>query len=116
MTGEPLLACETGTHRAFRQQHPNAAWLAIFSLAFGLFGIVRAELLPASILTLMANDQDASKAAVGQAATTTGLVASISGPIVVTGMGTVDRRDTPKGLAAVRRRLAHLGFCDDRVA
>jgi predicted MFS family arabinose efflux permease len=34
----------------------------------------------------------ASKGAVGQAVTTTGLVAAISGPIVVTGMGTLDRR------------------------
>jgi DHA1 family purine ribonucleoside efflux pump-like MFS transporter len=68
--------------------------LAIFSLAFGVFGLVTAELLPLSILTPMANDLGASKGAAGQAVTTTGLVAAISGPIVVTGMGTLDRRSS----------------------
>jgi DHA1 family purine ribonucleoside efflux pump-like MFS transporter len=92
LTGEPPLACDTETHRALRQQQPNAAWLAIFSLAFGVFGLVTAEPPPVSILTPMANDLGASKGAVGQAVTTTGLVAAISGPIVVTGMGTLDRR------------------------
>lgn len=92
MTGEPPLTCDTGTHRALGLQQPSAAWLAIFLLAFGVFGLVTAELLPVSILTPMANDLDASKGAVGQAVTTTGLVAAISGPIVVAGLGTIDRR------------------------
>lgn len=97
MTGEPPFAYDKGTHRAVRQQ-PNAAWLAIFSLAFGVFGLVTAELLPVSILTPMANDLGASKGAVGQAVTTTGLVAAISGPVVVIGTGTVDHRTIIIGL------------------
>ena len=93
LNGEPPLACDT-----VAQQQPNAAWLAIFSLAFGIFGLVTAELLPVSILTPMANDLGASTGAVGQAVTTTGLVAAISGPIVVAGMGTIDRRTIIIGL------------------
>lgn len=92
MTREPFLARGTNDHRAIRQQQPNEAWLAIFSLAFGIFGLVTAELLPVSILTPMASDLAASVGAVGQAVTTTGLVAAISGPVVVIGMGRIDRR------------------------
>lgn len=101
LNGEPPLACDTGA-----QQQPTAAWLAIFSLAFGVFGLVTAELLPVSILTPMANDLGASTGAVGQAVTTTGLVAAIAGPIVVAGMGVIDRRTIIIGLM-----LLMIGSC-----
>lgn len=106
MTGESPCACDTGAHQAIRQSERNAAWLAIFSLAFGIFGLVTAELLPVSILTPIANDLGASKGAIGQAVTTTGLVAAISGPIVVTGMGAIDRRTIISGLM-----LLMIGSC-----
>tara|TARA_B100000378_G_scaffold67629_1_gene50792 strand:- start:3783 stop:4253 length:471 start_codon:yes stop_codon:yes gene_type:complete len=101
LNGEPPLACDTGA-----QQQPNAAWLAIFSLAFGVSGLVTAELLPVSILTPVANDLGASKGAAGQAVTTTGLVAAFSGPIVVAGTGTIDRRIIIIGLM-----LLMIGSC-----
>lgn len=70
----------------------HAGWPAIFSLAFGVFGLVTAELLPVSILTPMANELHASTGVIGQAVTATALVAALAGPLVVLGAGRIDRR------------------------
>lgn len=58
------------------------AWLAIFSLTMGVFGLLTAEYLPASLLTPMAADLGVSEALAGQAVTVTAVVALFSGLLV----------------------------------
>ena len=70
----------------------QAAWSAVFSLALGVFALVTAEFLPASLLTPMARGLGVSNGTAGQAVTATALVGAFAGPIVVVGLGRIDRR------------------------
>ena len=47
----------------------EARWTAVASMALGVFGLVTAEFLPASLLTAMASDLRVSDGAAGQAVT-----------------------------------------------
>lgn len=58
------------------------AWMAVFSLAMGVFGLLTAEYLPASLLTPMALDLGVSEALAGQAVTVTAVVALFAGLLV----------------------------------
>ncbi len=71
---------------------PRAAWAAVFSLSFGVFGLVTAEFLPVSLLTPMAAELGVSNGAVGQAITATAVVAAFAGPLLVLFSGRLDRR------------------------
>ncbi|MBB5751847.1 MFS transporter [Prosthecomicrobium pneumaticum] len=73
-------------------ERADAAWPAIVSLSLGVFGLVTAEFLPASILTPMAADLSVSEGLAGQAVTATAIVGAIAGPAVVLGTGRFDRR------------------------
>ena len=75
-----------------------SAWPAVVSLSLGVFGLVTAEFLPASLLTRLAHDLGVSDGAAGQAVTATALVAALAGPAVVIGTGRVDRRYVVWGL------------------
>lgn len=68
------------------------AWIAVFSLAMGVFGLLTAEYLPASLLTLMANDLGVSEALAGQAVTVTAVVALFAGLLVPGLTRGIDRR------------------------
>ncbi len=57
-----------------------ANWPAIASLALGVFGLVTAEFLPASLLTAMAADLGVSEGAAGQTVTATALIGAIAAP------------------------------------
>lgn len=71
----PLTAADTGA--------PNEAlWPAVTSLALGVFGLVTAEFLPASLLTAMATDLHVSVGAAGQAVTATALVGAVAAPSI----------------------------------
>ena len=62
-----------------------AAWPAVFALGMGVFALVSAEFLPASVLTSIAADLSISVGAAGQTVTVTslvGVVAAIFTPIV----------------------------------
>ncbi len=74
------------------------AWMAVFSLAMGVFGLLTAEYLPASLLTPMALDLGVSEALAGQAVTVTALVALFAGLLV------------PGLTRSLDRRLVLLGF------
>ncbi|MFD2713888.1 MFS transporter [Tistrella mobilis] len=68
------------------------AWGAVFSMALGVFGLVTAEFLPASLLTPMAADLGVTEGLAGQAVTATaaiGLLASLLIPAATRGL---DRR------------------------
>lgn len=56
----------------------QANWMGIISLALGVFGLVTAEFLPASLLTAMAADLSISVGAAGQAVTATAAVAALA--------------------------------------
>ena len=63
----------------------TAAWPAVFALSLGVFALVSAEFLPASVLTSIAADLSISVGAAGQTVTVTSLVgvaAAIFTPIV----------------------------------
>lgn len=69
---------------------PN--WFAVFSLTLGVFGLVTAEFLPASLLTAMAADLRISEGAAGQSVTATALVAAVAAPALPLLLQRLDRR------------------------
>lgn len=63
--------------------HAGAArWTAVTSLSLGVFALVTAEFLPASLLTAISGDLQVSDGSAGQAVTATALVAAIAAPVV----------------------------------
>jgi predicted MFS family arabinose efflux permease len=76
-------------------------WAGVISLSLGVFGLVTAEFLPASLLTPMSHDLGVSFGAAGQSVTMTAVVGAIAGPAVVVGTGRFDRRYTLLGLTAL---------------
>jgi DHA1 family purine ribonucleoside efflux pump-like MFS transporter len=79
--------CSTLDPGAGTPGSPNASiaaarWPAVVSLALGVFGLVTAEFLPASLLTAMAADLGVSVGAAGQAVTATALVGAVAAPSV----------------------------------
>src|SRR5579859_3896133 len=68
------------------------AWAAVASLTLGVFGLVTAEFLPASLLTRMASDLRISDGAAGQAVTTTAVIAGISALTLAVVTRRIDRR------------------------
>jgi predicted MFS family arabinose efflux permease len=71
---------------------PAAHWPAIASLTMGVFGLVMAEFLPASLLTAMATDLGVSDGAAGQAVTATALVGAVAAPSLPLLTRRLDRR------------------------
>lgn len=68
------------------------AWAAIGSLTLGVFGLVTAEFLPASLLTPMAADIGVSVGTAGQAVTATAVIGAIAGLATAIVTRGVDRR------------------------
>jgi predicted MFS family arabinose efflux permease len=77
------------------------AWAAVLSLSLGVFALVTAEFLPASLLTPMASDLSISNGLAGQAVTATALVGAVAGPGVVIGAARFDRRWVLLGLTSL---------------
>ncbi len=77
--------CPTDPDRAATPKAPadhaaQAHWPAVAALALGVFGLVTAEFLPASLLTAMAADLRVTEGAAGQTVTATALVGAIAAP------------------------------------
>lgn len=70
----------TGSQSA--PEHAHANWGGIASLALGVFGLVTAEFLPASLLTAMSADLGVTDGAAGQAVTATAIVGAIAAPTI----------------------------------
>lgn len=79
----------------------RAAWAAVASLSLGVFGLVTAEFLPASILPAMAQELGVSHGTAGQAVTATAVMAALAGPLLVLGAGRLDRRLLVLGLSTL---------------
>jgi predicted MFS family arabinose efflux permease len=67
-------------------------WPAVASLALGVFALVTAEFLPASLLTPIARDLGITDGAAGQAVTATALVGAIAAPSIPLLTRNLDRR------------------------
>jgi len=75
---------------AERPEEP--AWGAVASMALGVFGLVTAEFLPASLLTPMAADLRITEGLAGQAVTATALVALVTSLLISAATRRIDRR------------------------
>src|SRR5260370_9959344 len=74
------------------QERAEPLWAAVVSLALGVFGLVTAEFLPASLLTRMAADLNVTDGGAGQAVTATAIVGGVAGLTVAILTKTIDRR------------------------
>ncbi|MFJ3056405.1 MFS transporter [Herbaspirillum sp. NPDC087042] len=70
----------------------HANWGGIASLALGVFSLVTAEFLPASLLTAIATDLGVSDGAAGQAVTATAIVGAIAAPTIPLLTRNIDRK------------------------
>ncbi|WP_457321453.1 MFS transporter [Roseateles sp. P5_E11] len=105
MTSSSCTACPTdpGGHAiaAPAPAHTTARWPAVASLTMGVFGLVMAEFLPASLLTAMASDLGISDGAAGQAVTATALVGAVAAPALPLLTRRLDRRVVMLALSAL---------------
>ncbi|MGP9808478.1 MFS transporter [Halomonas sp. AOP12-C2-37] len=93
MTNEVCDAGQTPNASNASVLEPAApAWMAVFSLAMGVFGLLTAEYLPASLLTPMAADLGISEGLAGQAVTVTAVAALFAGLLVPRLTRRFDRR------------------------
>lgn len=79
----------------------TANWPAIASLALGVFGLVTAEFLPASLLTAMSASLGVSEGAAGQSVTATALVGAVAAPAMPLLTRRLDRRHVMLALSLV---------------
>lgn len=86
------MATDPHASRSVPDAPHKPAWLAVFSLALGVFSLVTAEFLPASLLTPMAETLGYSQALVGQAVTVTAAAALVSALVSAIVTRGLDRR------------------------
>lgn len=82
-------------------ERSEPAWAAVVSLALGVFGLVTAEFLPASLLTRLAQDLNITEGAAGQAVTATAVVGAIAAPTMAIITKRLDRRLVMWGLTVL---------------
>lgn len=70
----------------------RASWSAVYALALGVFGLVTAEFLPASLLTPLAASLGITEGTAGQAVTVTAAVALITSLLIAVLTRGIDRR------------------------
>ncbi|MFD2438053.1 MFS transporter [Modicisalibacter luteus] len=73
-------------------QRAEPAWAAVISVTLGVFGLVTAEFLPASLLTPMAEDLGITEGMAGQAVTATAAIALLTSLLITAAMRRIDRR------------------------
>ena len=79
----------------------RASWAGVVSLTLGVFGLVTAEFLPASLLTPMASGLGISEALAGQAVTATAMVALVSALLAAVVTRGLDRRIVLMGFSVL---------------
>jgi len=92
MSNATCMDCPPTAAAAAEAPPGTSNWAGIASLTLGVFGLVTAEFLPASLLTAMSADLGVSDGAAGQAVTATavvGAVAALSLPVLT---GRLNRR------------------------
>lgn len=101
LTADPAGAVPAANPAASANTAPRAHWAAVASLALGVFGLVTAEFLPASLLTAMAADLGVSPGAAGQTVTATALVGAVAAPAIPLLTRRFDRRAVLLALTAL---------------
>src|SRR5690606_27549282 len=84
-----------------RKAQAEPAWGAVISMALGVFGLVGAEFLPASLLTPMAAELGVTEGMAGQAVTITAAVALLTSLFVATAVRGFDRRRVLLGFSVL---------------
>lgn len=82
-------------------ERAEPAWGVVVSLALGVFGLVTAEFLPASLLTPLAQDLGVTEGTAGQAVTATAVVGAIAAPTMAIVTKRLDRRLVMWGLTVL---------------
>jgi predicted MFS family arabinose efflux permease len=82
--------CASAT--AILPQESAPAWGAVVSMMLGVFGLVTAEFLPASLLSPIAHDLGVTVGLAGQAVTTTAITALVTSLLVTSVIRSTDRR------------------------
>ncbi|WP_439501277.1 MFS transporter [Aminobacter ciceronei] len=85
--------------KAKAEERADPLWGAVLSLSLGVFGLVTAEFLPASLLTPLAQDLGITEGTAGQAVTATAVVAAIAAPTMAIATRKIDRRHVMIGLS-----------------
>lgn len=80
------------THPPESPEQQKPQWGAVFSMALGVFGLVTAEFLPASLLTPMAASLDVNEGTTGQAVTITAIFALLTSFFIASATRKMDRR------------------------
>jgi predicted MFS family arabinose efflux permease len=101
LSGVPRNPAATATAIATHTHATSAHWPAVASLALGVFGLVTAEFLPASLLTAMATDLGVTDGAAGQAVTATALVGAVAAPSIPLLTRRLDRKVVMLALTAL---------------
>ncbi|MBH5336983.1 MFS transporter [Streptomyces pactum] len=75
-----------------RTTTPLTGWLAVCSVAVGIFSVVTTEMLPVGLLTAIGSDLDVSDGTAGLALTVPGVIAALAAPLLTVAVGRLDRR------------------------
>ena len=98
MTDATIAAPES---EAESEADARPAWGAVIAMTLGVFGLVGAEFLPASLLTPMAVDLRISEGMAGQAVTATAAVALVTSLLITVVTRKLDRRLVLIGLSVL---------------
>lgn len=90
---------EQGASSGDTASQSTAAWGAVISMMLGVFVLVTAEFLPASLLTPIASDLEITVGLAGQAVTVTALLAGAASLLVPSLTRRIDRRNVLLGLS-----------------
>jgi predicted MFS family arabinose efflux permease len=96
MTSADLSTAETSARSTSsterRPREKKHSWMGVISLSVGIFALVTAEFLPASLLSRIAGDLGVTEGVAGQSVSVTAIVAAIAGLIIPVLLSRVDRR------------------------
>ena len=94
-------AARSGSTPASAVPEKKHSWMGVISLSVGVFALVTAEFLPASLLSRIAGDLGVTEGVAGQSVAITAIVAAVAGLIVPVVLSRVDRRHLMIALSVV---------------
>lgn len=94
-------AARSGSTPASAVPEKKHSWMGVISLSVGVFALVTAEFLPASLLSRIAGDLGVTEGVAGRSVAITAIVAAVAGLIVPVVLSRVDRRHLMIALSVV---------------